>query len=545
MKRVCLLLRMHLILICTMILISSTGWATTYYISNSGSDSNNGQSTSTPWKTISKINGRSFSPGDTVLFNRGDLWREQLTIPSSGSSGSYITFGTYGTGADPIISGSDVRSGFSQYSGNIWKCSSSTTSRMVFFQDGTTYHWGDRKTSTSSLVNEYDYYQGGGYLYVYTPSDPESRYTNVLSGVRDNTVLGNGKDYIIIENLELQCTGKIDVDGYGGIRLDSSCDNWIIQDNHIHHHGIIGPDSATQIGNCVFTFGGDNITVRRNEMHDAGRHIVCSYPRSGDTASNIQIYSNKAYNCSHNALDIHDGGGTYNGVYIYWNDVYQENDFPYGDNLVYLSQGANNVYVYYNLIHNATGNGVQCSYDGDGPIYIYGNTFYNNNYHVISYVANSHPWVLRNNIFYAARNTPVRVTSKTNWSSNYNCFYQTANSNIARIGSTTYTSWTSYKNATGWDNNSIWAVNPNLTNPGENNFTLSSNSPCIDTGVDLGSTYDTALDKLSLWPNSVITTNQDNNGHGWEIGAYTFGSSSSSLDTTPPQRPTGVYLSNM
>lgn len=545
MNRVRLILRMHSILICIMVLISSTGWASTYYVSNNGSDNNTGRTTSSAWRTISKINGQSFSPGDNILFERGDTWREQLTIPSSGSADNHITFGAYGTGADPIISGSDVRSGFSRYSGNIWRCSSRTTSRMVFFQNGTDYHWGDRKTSTGSLSNEYDYYQGGGYLYVYAGSDPDSRYTNVLSGVRDNCILGNGRDYITIDNLELQCTGKIDTDGTGGIRLDNNCDYWTVQDCHIHHHGIIGPTSQTQIGNCIFTFGGDNITIRRNDMHDAGRHIVCSYPRSGITASNVRIYSNKVYNCAHNSLDIHDGGGTYNGVYIYWNDVYQEDGFPYGDNLIYLSQGANNVHIYYNLIHDASGNGIQCSYDGDGPIHVYGNTFYNNNYHVISYVTNSHPWVLRNNIFYSARTTPIRCTSSANWSSDYNCFYQTKNSNVARIGGTTHRSWSTYKSATGWDNHSTWAINPDLTNPGGDDFTLSSDSPCIDAGVDLGSTYDTGIDAHSVWPASVITADQDNSGQGWEIGAYTFGSGSSSIDTTPPQMPTGVYLTNL
>ncbi|MFY9397995.1 MAG: right-handed parallel beta-helix repeat-containing protein [Desulfomonilia bacterium] len=540
MKRACSALRRYVLFTSLFVLVATTGWTATYYVSNSGSDSNNGLSTSSPWKTISKVNGRSFSPGDTILFRRGDVWREQLVVPSSGTSGSPITFGAYGTGAAPIISGSDVRTGFSQYSGNIWRCSNVSTSRMVFFQKGTAYYWGVLKSGTGSLSREYDYYIGGGYLYVYAPSDPDSRYTNVLYGVRDNCIVGNGKDYVTIENLEINCTGKIDTDGNGGIRIDANSDNWIIQDCHIHHHGIIGSDSATQIGNCIFSYGGDNITIRRNDMHDAGRHIVCSYPRSGVTASNVRIYSNRAYNTAHNNIDIHDGGGTYDGVYIYNNDIFQEKDFPYGHNLIYLSQGANKVYVYYNLIHDAAGNGIQCSYDGDGPIYIYGNTFYNNSHHVISYVANAHPWVLRNNIFHSARTAPIRCTSASNWSSDYNCFYQTANSTVARVGSTSYSNWSSYRSATGWDAHSTWSVNPNLTNPAGSDFTLRSTSPCIDKGSNLGSQFQNGLDPASLWPGKVIERNQNDNGSGWEIGAYVYGSTYA--DTTPPRSPTGVRV---
>jgi hypothetical protein len=81
--------------------------ATTYYVAAAGSDTNNGTSSSTPWQTIAKVNAATFSPGDSVLFNRGDAWYgTALTVPSAGSSGNPITFGAYGTGANPILQGS-------------------------------------------------------------------------------------------------------------------------------------------------------------------------------------------------------------------------------------------------------------------------------------------------------------------------------------------------------------------------------------------------------------------------------------------------------
>ena len=60
-----------------------------------------------PWQTIAKVNGATFSPGDSILFNRGDAWYgTSLVIPSSGTSGSPITIGAYGSGANPIVKGS-------------------------------------------------------------------------------------------------------------------------------------------------------------------------------------------------------------------------------------------------------------------------------------------------------------------------------------------------------------------------------------------------------------------------------------------------------
>lgn len=67
-----------------------------YYVSNSGNDNNTGLSPSSPLKTISKVNTLDLS-GDVrkVYFKRGDAWREQLTVPSSGTAGNPIVFGAY------------------------------------------------------------------------------------------------------------------------------------------------------------------------------------------------------------------------------------------------------------------------------------------------------------------------------------------------------------------------------------------------------------------------------------------------------------------
>ena len=83
--------------------------AQTYYVSNSGSDSNNGTSPSTPWQTISKVNSTTRLPGDTVLFLAGGTWDEELNVTVAGTSGHLITYGSYGTGAMPIIDAQSTR----------------------------------------------------------------------------------------------------------------------------------------------------------------------------------------------------------------------------------------------------------------------------------------------------------------------------------------------------------------------------------------------------------------------------------------------------
>jgi hypothetical protein len=85
---------------------------TTYFVSTSGSDAANGTSTSTPWATIAKVNGSSFSPGDVISFNGGQTFTGPLVPPSSGSVGNPIVFTSYGTGRATISSAANVRGVF-------------------------------------------------------------------------------------------------------------------------------------------------------------------------------------------------------------------------------------------------------------------------------------------------------------------------------------------------------------------------------------------------------------------------------------------------
>ena len=66
------------------------------------------------------------------------------------------------------------------------------------------------------------------------------------------------------------------------------------------------------------------------------------------------------------------------------------------------------------------------------------------------------------------------------------------------------------------DTDSLWE-NPLLMDTDNDNFRLKYNSPCIDSGSDLGTNYDDGLDP---WRTSFdYVLNQDAYGQ-WEIGAY-------------------------
>lgn len=122
------------------IFTSVSGYASNYYIDSTGSDANNGTSTSTPWKTITKFNSSfsGLSVGDSVLFKRGQTFYGTLIISRSGSSGSPIIIGAYGTGAKPIITGFTTISAWTSIGSGIYESNNSSFSNnlnMVTFQD--------------------------------------------------------------------------------------------------------------------------------------------------------------------------------------------------------------------------------------------------------------------------------------------------------------------------------------------------------------------------------------------------------------------------
>ncbi len=162
-------------------------WGATYYVSTTGNDSNSGTSESSPWKTISKINSSSFQPGDSILFKRGEVWREQLVVPSSGSSGKPITFGAYGSGEKPKILGSVNLSSSSN-----WQTYTSNTVTLGGLTGGTQWDnadriWGGVESTYNNLGNNGDSIFGMRFLGVTVPAG--STITAATVGFHSNNNL--------------------------------------------------------------------------------------------------------------------------------------------------------------------------------------------------------------------------------------------------------------------------------------------------------------------------------------------------------------------
>lgn len=125
----------RLLIILFLLLTANLFAQTTYYVSASGNDSNNGTSEATPWQTTAKVNSfPSFLPGDNIFFKRGDTFYGNIIVSNSGTSGSPITYGAYGTGAKPIITGFTNVSSWTNLGSNIWESTSAVSSLSTLKQ---------------------------------------------------------------------------------------------------------------------------------------------------------------------------------------------------------------------------------------------------------------------------------------------------------------------------------------------------------------------------------------------------------------------------
>jgi len=345
---------------------------TCYYVSASGSDSNDGLSEGNSWKTISKVNSMTFSPGDYVLFKRGEEWREQLTVSSSGSAAGQITYGAYGAGVKPIFNGADVISGWTVFDGDVWKASVTTEPGFVFF-DGA---YGKEEPLMTNLNQKYDWHWNSGVLYIYSEEDPNTEHTSpgIEAGSRSYGILLENKDYItlegieiiypnnfavhprnendhlVIQDLRISNTGTTAIRIYGG-------EDILVDSSYIFHTSRNSADTEEgSVGGCVGPTGSNGVEISNN---------ICKYSH-GPRAQGISLIAggNKNIHIHHNEVGYTDDDGikTYGGenILIEYNDVHDVG-FPTGSfgtaMNFYNGNILTNYTARYNTIHDNAGAG--------------------------------------------------------------------------------------------------------------------------------------------------------------------------------------------
>lgn len=221
----------------------NTGSGVTYYVSNAGSDSNVGTSQALPWKTLAKVGSSTFAPGSQILFQAGNIWREHLTLPSSGTSNNPIAISSYGTGANPVLTNSTAENSTGNWtpaSGNTWYATDAT-----FSSDVGSISWGSPATniltakvsSLGALTSQGQFFADGANsrVYVYSATNPASAYPGGIecwwgSIGGSSIVYAPSINYINWQNVDLK------YGGFNGLEIRNAT-NWNIQNSTASYIG--------------------------------------------------------------------------------------------------------------------------------------------------------------------------------------------------------------------------------------------------------------------------------------------------------------------
>ena len=516
------------------LLLCSTVFAEEYYVSeSSGSDSYSGTSTEKPWKTLAKVSERTFSPGDAIYLKRGDTWQESLTVSSSGVAGSPITYGTYGSGNNPLIKLSEtcvdwtlVTSG----SGKVWQGTSPFTKTPwgAVHKGSRVPQYVDWTMDLADIANGYFFKAGKEYNFYFRWDEGNPGAMEV--GAIDFGIYLDSKKYIVIDGIDV--FGPSSREDLRQIYL-TSCDNVIVRNCVLSFHNKGGIMSKNGTSNCTY----ENI-----KSHD---HMTTALYFWGAGAGN-KIINCEAYN---SGTVIGDGGdkgliGVFDtpGVVIdscYAHDNGNES-IDHIDAAISIVQSPG-VSVLRCIVKNAGGVGIMFAEESSSGLAAYnivdgwgvfGKNILKNPYFagirlgggsltnsqqdceiynnlLINGTNISGEWgalgimysdhsglTVKNNIFYNNSGTyEVHARSRTNfadWNFSHNIYYRSGGSAIFWQGDT-YSFDRIIGEKSGFysfdknqDKNSI-AIDPELTADMRN---LEENSPCMNSGVWVGVTKD-------------------------------------------------------
>ncbi len=337
-----------------------------FYVSADGDDTNNGKSEDKPFKTLSRvqklINGTGLAAGDTILFRRGDEFRGQLTV-----SKNNITLGSYGDTkkAKPIINVSTydgTKTGeWVKVKNNIWKYTVDGSDQVFkkdigeiwfFCKSGNnncdrTTTMGDRKykISQKKLINDdiveteadisnylkhdlefmhYGHPNGnsatGGALYVYSATNPASRFDEIEFNVGTSGIYAAGITNLVVDNLDIRHAGRHGVNSGTTANLKvSNCElsyiGGMVQKYDAEGHW------ALRLGNAVEIYG--SVTSKNNYSVDEGYVVENSYIYEVYDAGLTFQYTAAADGSSAvEKVDFNNNVIEYASYNIeYWNDV--------------------------------------------------------------------------------------------------------------------------------------------------------------------------------------------------------------------------------
>ncbi|KPK87112.1 hypothetical protein AMJ80_12415 [bacterium SM23_31] len=451
-------------------------------------DNNNAGTLEAPLKTLDAAEDSATTAGDSILAKCGEVWREQMTLTNAD-----VYISSYGTGSAPVIIGSDTALAWISSGTNLWSAKFTSLPSSVYFElkDGTVV-WADSiavgsPAPTANYESIYDavtdtlkiYYDGG---------DPDTVFTSVEVILRNYGITANANvDDITIKNIEVKGFK------FSGIYATDNSDRWTIQDNTVHHIG----RKVGENGSAIRLYDSDSSQVLKNTVYEAGRHGILQ-ESSNASLTYCLIEGNTVWNCYHNNIDIQHSTatGTNKNVIIRYNVSYYTDYGTHHPNgiMILAYNPISNAEIYYNLIYNAYGDGIQLYTKAD-TIFVYNNT--------VLWCANGIEMAngdrlttIKNNIFASLRQYGIWLADTSKHATNKIITNNTVWNvpTLYRLKWTNYTDWETLISNTIYGDNDVGNypvfTDTSSLDPAVLNLSLQSGSPCIDAGNDVGLTTD-------------------------------------------------------
>jgi hypothetical protein len=368
-----------------MIAILSAGSAlaaTTHYIAASGSDSNNGTSTSTPWMHAPGMPNCSGScssytpqPGDQFIFRGGDTWHFGNSSASPYTGGMWSWTGS-GTSGNPIYVGVEQ----TWYSGSSWTRPILTGDNAPTPNPG---KWGDYVASCA--------YQIGPNNNMVSPNASNLTFDNFeLTGLcQDDLASSSVKNiYMLTAGGNSSVTYK-NLYIHGWTHLQFNCTAGSPPSGHCFEimafYGGSGSGAPITL-NTVVVDGSDSDPGGAAQFYVSANNILNSvfrYVATGST-TNCHVVANTLWDYIFSPSDNEAHGDTLlcisetSGINAYYNFLIR-NNYSNGvtQPIFWIGPTSGSTDYVFNDVwyaNNITGEGFNIQNEGGGPVYAFNNT---------------------------------------------------------------------------------------------------------------------------------------------------------------------------
>jgi len=424
-----------------------------FYVSSAGSDSyttTQAQNPLTPWQTLSKVQS-NVANGDSVLFAKDSKFSGTLTL----SNKSNIYFGVYGTGADPLFWGTNstvsvliTLNGCTNLTFYGWKISDTTISAT------------DRYIQ-AKIQNVFATYQGCTGIVIRKCTMDRTGYGVYFPpGNNNNTV-----DSCDIGNLRMIRNTPTSVnpdDDYGGVPVQLSSSNNIVTNNYFHDCYAASYDYTFDGGGVEFFEEGsviENNVIAYNTFYDCNG--IFEFGSNNDGVANNLIQNNK----------------------IYYNKIINNNTVVYISNSGQYKTAVRNLQFYNNVMLQTVPN---TNPGGSSGIM----------FSMSTSEATAGIIILKNNIIQVSNGLSLTRNGQLNGAN------LSHTNNIYKLSNGSVTNFT--LDGTEISTSGIIWTNTTNSNPLNWDYTLTSTSPAINSGVNVGLTSDFVGNSVGAIPSMGI-----------------------------------------